>query len=90
MYVLYMTAGEMSVSEARADLREVTNRAEYAGDTTYLTKYGHRAAAVVPAESAELLEELEDLVDADAVRQALAEHEAGDNERVPFARRTGK
>jgi len=82
-----MTA-EMTVSEARADLGAVTSRAEYGGETTYLTKHGHRAAAVVPAAAAELLEQLEDLVDEKAVRKALANLETGVEERVPFARRT--
>jgi hypothetical protein len=53
-----------------------------------LTKHGQRAAAVVHAAAAELLENLENLLDAQAVRVALAELEAGTEERVPFARRT--
>jgi len=81
-------AMEMTVSEARAELGPITSRAEYGGETTYLTKHGHRAAAVVPAAAAELLEQLEDLVDGRAVLAALAELEAGVEERVPFARRT--
>ena len=81
-----MTA-EMTVSEARADLGAVTSRAEYGGETTYLTKHGHRAAAVVPAAAAELLEQLEDFLDEQAVRTALASLETGDEERVPFVRR---
>ncbi len=40
---------ELTVSEARADLGPVTSRAEYGGETTYLTKHGHRAAAAVAA-----------------------------------------
>lgn len=86
-YILYMTA-DMTVSQARADLGAVTSRAEYGGETTYLTKHGHRAAAVVPAAAAELLEQLEDLVDEQAVRRALASLGSGDEERVPFVRRT--
>ena len=86
-YILYMTA-DMTVSQARADLGAVTSRAEYGGETTYLTKHGHRAAAVVPAAAAELLEQLEDLVDEQAVRTALASLRSGDEERVPFVRRT--
>lgn len=86
-YTLYMAA-EMTVSEARAELGPVTSRAEYGGETTYLTKHGHRAAAVVPAAAAELLEQLEDLVDDKAVRAAMADLEAGVEERVPFVRRT--
>lgn len=86
-YHLYMSI-EIPVSEARADLGAVTARAEYGGETTYLTKHGHRSAAVVPAAAAELLEELEDLVDYDSVRSALTSVETGVEERVPFVRRT--
>jgi prevent-host-death family protein len=85
---LYMTA-EMTVSQGRADLGAVTARAEFTGETTYLTKHGHRAAAVVPAASAELLEQLEDLLDARTVEAALANLKSGKDERVPFVRRTG-
>lgn len=87
MYILYMSS-EMTVSEARAELGPVTSRAEYGGETTYLTKHGHRAAAVVPAAAAEMLENLEELVDGEAVRVALADLHAGTEERVPFVRRT--
>lgn len=79
---------EMTVSEARADLGRVTARAEYGGETTYLTKHGHRAAAIVPARAAELLEQFEDVLDAKAVRTALADLDAGAEERVPFVRRS--
>ncbi|MEY8042122.1 type II toxin-antitoxin system prevent-host-death family antitoxin [Saccharopolyspora cebuensis] len=81
-------SSEMSISEARADLGPVTSRACFGGETTYLTKHGRRAAAVVPAEAAELLEDLEDLVDGEAVREALEARRAGTNEPVPFTRRT--
>ena len=80
---------EMTVSQGRADLGAVTARAEFGGETTYLTKHGHRAAAVVPAASAELLEQLEDLIDARRVETALANLNSGNDERVPFVRRTG-
>ena len=79
---------ELTVSQARAELGPVTSRAEYSGETTYLTKHGHRAAAVVPAAAAELLEQIEDLMDAEAVRSALADLQAGSEQRVPFTRRT--
>lgn len=79
---------DLTVSEARAELGLVTSRAEYGGETTYLTKHGRRAAAVVPAAAAELLEQIEDLIDAEAVRSALADLEAGREQRVPFARFT--
>ena len=82
---LYMTK-DMTVSQARADLGTVTSRAEFGGETTYLTKHGHRAAAVVPAAAAELLEKLEDLVYEQAVRKALAILHSGEEDRVPFVR----
>ena len=77
---------DMSVSKARAVLGAVTSRAEYGGETTYLTKHGRRAAAVVPAAAAELLEQLEGLCDQEAVSRALASLE-GYEERLPFVRR---
>ncbi len=85
MYILYM--GDMTVSEARADLGAVTSRAEYSGETTYLTKHGHRAAAVVPAAYAELPEQLEDKIDAESVRAALADLDNGADKPVPFVPR---
>ena len=81
---------EMTVSEARADLGAATSRAEYGGETIYLTKHGRRAAALVPAAAAELLEQLEDLVDEQAVRAALDTVRSGDGDRVPFVRRTSQ
>lgn len=89
VYNLYV-AVEMTVSEARAELGPVTSRAEYSGETTYVTKHGHRAAAVVPAAAAELLEQLEDVVDTQAVQAALSDLESGAVERISFARRTSR
>lgn len=81
-------SSEMAVSQARADLGSVTSRAEYGGETTYLTKHGRRAAAVVPVAAAELLEQLEDLLDGQAVRNALLALESGTEQAQPFVRRT--
>ena len=86
MYIWYMST-EMTVSDARPELAEITNRAAYAGETTYLTKHGKRTAAVVPAASAQLLEDLEDLIDHQAVQEALAAFADGEA-TVPFRRRT--
>lgn len=87
MYIMYMSV-EMPVSQARAELGPVTSRAEFNGETTYLLKHGHRAAAVVPAAVAELVEQIEDVLDRDAVSEVLAKLEAGTEESVPFVRRT--
>jgi PHD/YefM family antitoxin component YafN of YafNO toxin-antitoxin module len=84
---MYMSV-EMPVSQARAELGPVTSRAEFNGETTYLLKHGHRAAAVVPAAVAELVEQIEEVLDRDAVSEVLAKLEAGTEESVPFVRRT--
>ncbi|MFC4000898.1 type II toxin-antitoxin system prevent-host-death family antitoxin [Prauserella oleivorans] len=83
-----MTSVEMPVSEARADFGGVTGRAEYGHEIVYLTKHGRRAAAVVPAEAAELLERIEELVDEHEASEVLARLKTGTEERVPFRRRT--
>lgn len=84
---LYM-GKDLTVSDARSTLGPVTSRAEYGGETTYLTKHGRRTAAVVPAAAAELLEQIENLADAEAVHAALEDLESGREEKVTFARRT--
>jgi prevent-host-death family protein len=87
MYILYMSS-EMSVTSARDELGPMTSRVEYAGETVYLTKHGRRVAGVVPAAAAELLEELEDVFDIEAVRAAMANVAAGGDAPEPFVRRT--
>ncbi|WP_166463041.1 type II toxin-antitoxin system prevent-host-death family antitoxin [Amycolatopsis acidicola] len=81
-------SSEMSVSAARESLGPVTSRVEFGGETVYLTKHGRRAAAVVPAAAAELLEELEDAFDIEATRAALDAVASGDDAPEPFVRRT--
>lgn len=45
----------------------------YGGERVVLTRHGRRVAAVVPIEDLDLLEQLEDAADLDAVREALAD-----------------
>ncbi len=86
MYLLYMTSMEIPVTQARAHISEVANRAEYGGEVVYLTRHNRRAAAVVSAEAGELLEKLENVADIEEVRQVLAS--ATEDDFVPFRRRT--
>ncbi|MGH3933015.1 MAG: type II toxin-antitoxin system prevent-host-death family antitoxin [Pseudonocardiaceae bacterium] len=65
------------MSEARTSLGELAARAEYGGETVYLTRHGRRAAAVVSAAAAELLEQLEDLLDVEKITQVQARLAAG-------------
>lgn len=87
-YYLYMSV-EMSVSEIRTELGPVTSRVAYGGETVYLTKHGLRTAALVPVAAAELLEQLEDLMDSEAVAAVLADLASGADTEEPFLRRTG-
>ncbi|MGH3888920.1 MAG: type II toxin-antitoxin system prevent-host-death family antitoxin, partial [Pseudonocardiaceae bacterium] len=68
---------DVALTEARSSLGELAARAEYGGETVYLTRHGRRSAAVVSAAAAELLEQLEDLLDAQAVAEVQARLAAG-------------
>lgn len=43
-----MSENEIGLREARTQLGELVNRAEYAGQITYLMRHGRRVAAIVP------------------------------------------
>ncbi|MDQ3988786.1 MAG: type II toxin-antitoxin system Phd/YefM family antitoxin [Actinomycetota bacterium] len=68
---------DVPITDARSSLGDLAVRAEYGGETVYLTKHGRRAAAVVSARTAELLEQLEDLLDAAAVTEIQTQIAAG-------------
>lgn len=76
MYTLCMSM-DVAMTDARSSLGDLAARAEYGGETVYLTRHGRRAAAVVSARTAELLEQLEDLLDATAVAEVQARLDAG-------------
>lgn len=72
----------VNISDARNDLAEIVNRAAYARERVRLVRRGRELAAVVPVEDVELLEALEDELDLDAAREALADPQnAG---RIPW------
>ncbi len=80
MYTLPMST-DVSLTEARASLGDLAARAEYGGETVFLSRHGRRAAALVPAGAAELLEQVEDLLDARAVAEVQARLAAGTESR---------
>ena len=59
--------------KARDEFSDLVNRAAYGKERVVLTRRGKALAAVVPLEDVELLERLEDRIDLDAARAALAE-----------------
>lgn len=73
MYILCMTAVEMSSTEARNHFADVVGRAQHGGVTTAITSHGKRVAAIVPAEVLDLLDELEDRGLSRMAREAKAE-----------------
>jgi PHD/YefM family antitoxin component YafN of YafNO toxin-antitoxin module len=56
------------------------NRCAYRGERVALQRRGKTLAAIVPAEDLKLLEALEDRLDVEAARKALAESD----ERIPY------
>jgi prevent-host-death family protein len=71
---------KISTADARKDFAEVINRASFGKERFVLTRRGKKLAAIIPIEDLELLEELEDRMDVDAAKAALAESD----ERVSY------
>lgn len=61
----------ISVTKARADMKNIINRAVYAGEKTYLTSYDKTVAVVIPSKEFEYLEKLrEKMEDEEDIRDA--------------------
>jgi len=65
--------GSVSTAEARNQFSEIINRAAYGKERVLLTRRGKAIVAMVPVEDVELLEALEDRLDIEEAREALAE-----------------
>ncbi len=63
----------MSISEATGHLDEVAEESAATGEVIYLTRDGHRLAALVPASAAAEMEAAEDAADIAAAEAAMAE-----------------
>jgi prevent-host-death family protein len=70
----------LNISEAREDFAETVNRVAYRGERIILHRREKDIVAIVPIEDLSLLEEMEDRVDIEAAREALAESD----ERIPY------
>lgn len=64
---------KISAAEARNEFSEILNRASFGKERIVLTRRGKDLAAIVPIEDLELLERLEDRIDLEDARAALAE-----------------
>ncbi|MGH3545780.1 MAG: type II toxin-antitoxin system prevent-host-death family antitoxin [Mycobacteriales bacterium] len=70
-------SAELAVTEIRDNFAEVVNNAAYGGSVTYVMRRGRRLAAVVPAEAAEYLEQVEDRYWGEQTKEAVARIRAG-------------
>jgi prevent-host-death family protein len=78
----------VELTEARAQLAELFNRAAYGKERIALRRHGKALVALVPIEDARFLEELEDRIDLEKARAALSEAEAQDD--LPWERVKGE
>lgn len=75
---------EMTVSDARARLADVVDAARVGHAPVYLTRRGHRVAAVIDADDLDrLIAAAEDLADLEAAREAREELASGE-ESIPW------
>jgi prevent-host-death family protein len=65
--------GQVNTVDARAQFSEIINRAAFGKERMILTRRGKEIVAVVPIEDVKLLEALEDKIDLEEARAALAE-----------------
>lgn len=65
--------GQVNTVDARAQFSEIINRAAFGKERVTLTRRGKEIVAVVPIEDMKLLEALEDRIDLEEARAALAE-----------------
>lgn len=65
--------GQVNTVDARAQFSEIINRAAFGKERIILTRRGKEIVAVVPIEDVKLLEALEDKIDLEEARAALAE-----------------
>jgi prevent-host-death family protein len=65
--------GQVNTVDARAQFSEIINRAAFGKERVTLTRRGKEIVAVVPIEDVKLLEVLEDKIDLEEARAALAE-----------------
>jgi antitoxin Phd len=69
---------EMTVTDARARLADVVDAARVAHDPVYLTRRGHRVAAVIDAQDLDrLIAAAEELADLEAAQAARDEMDSG-------------
>ena len=69
-----------TAAEARERFAEIINQARFGSDRVIITRHGKGVAAVVPLSDVELLDAIEDLIDIEEAREAIAQ--AGDRATI--------
>lgn len=77
MYAPYIWDMTLTTTGARAAFSEILNRAAFGKERVVLTRRGRSLVAVVPVEDLELLEAIEDRLDLDEARAAVAASRRG-------------
>ena len=67
----------ISTADARKKFADIVNKVAYGHDPVILTRRGKNIAALVSMEELELLQQIEDVIDIEDAKKALAE--PGDN-----------
>ncbi len=64
---------KLNVSDARKEFAETINKVAYGKERVVIEKFGKDIVAVVPIADLKLLEEMEDHLDLEAMRKAIAD-----------------
>ena len=67
----------ISTAEARKHFADIVNKVAYGKEPIVLTRRGQKVAALVSIDELELLQQIEDYIDIEDAKKALAE--SGDN-----------
>lgn len=66
-------SNEFTFSDARSHLTDIANAVAYKGSRIVVTRKGKKLIAIVSIEDLEILEAIEDRIDLEDARQALAD-----------------
>jgi prevent-host-death family protein len=75
---------KFTTAEAREKFGSIVKKAALDKERVVLTRRGKELAALVPMEDVRLLEELEDRLDLEEARAALAEAQADPEKTIPW------
>ena len=86
MYNWYMSTAEtFNISDARSQLAAIVDRARSEHEPVYVTRHGHRVAAVIDADDLDrILALAEDMADIRAAEQVRSEMEATGEAPIPW------